>query len=72
MLLPGATKCKILSTLPNFFSIFSPSIDFSRLARYTSLPPYGNDKSGNKAIGSIQHYLKNYNIIMASEAKSSR
>ena len=55
----------------HFFSIISPRNDFPRLARYTSVRHYGNDKSVNKAIGSIQHYLKNYNIIMASEAKSS-
>jgi hypothetical protein len=41
------------------------------LARYTSIRHYGNDRSVYKAIGSIQHYLKNYNIIMASEANSS-
>ena len=55
----------------HLFLIISPRNDFPRLARYTSVRHYGNDKSVNKEIGSIQHYLKNYSIIMASEAKSS-
>ena len=55
----------------HLFLIISPRNDFPWLARYTSIRHYGNNKSVNKEIGSIQHYLKNYNIIMASEAKSS-
>jgi hypothetical protein len=58
-----SVRCCIHRTYRHFFSIISPRNDFPRLVRYTSVRHYGNDKSVNKAIGSIQHYLKNYNIM---------